>query len=241
MSLRRSAFSKGMRDGIPIALGYFAVSFSFGIVAKKTGLSPFQAFSMSATNLTSAGQFAALGLISAAAAYLEMAATQLVINLRYCLMSCALSQKIDPKAPFFHRFLMAFGISDEIFGISIGQDGWLSPFYTYGAMSIAIPAWSFGTLLGVIYGGLLPERLINALGVALYGMFLAIILPPARRDKHIMGLVLLSMGLSAVFAWTPFLRDISDGMRIILLTILIAGGAAFLFPIKEGEVNGDEG
>ena len=231
----RTAFKQGMTDGIPIALGYMAVSFTFGIMAKDAGLTAFQAVLLSLTNLTSAGQFAGLGIIVASSSYLEMAFTQLVINLRYCLMSCALSQKLDLKAPFFHRFFIAYGNTDEIFGICSCREGKLDPFYCYGAISMASPGWAFGTFLGVLSGSILPARILSALGVALYGMFIAVIIPPAKTDKIIRGIVLASMAVSFVFTIIPVLNQISSGFRIILLTLLIAGTAAVLFPIKSEE------
>ena len=231
----RTAFKQGMTDGIPIALGYMAVSFTFGIMAKDAGLTAFQAVLLSLTNLTSAGQFAGLGIIVASSSYLEMAFTQLVINLRYCLMSCALSQKLDFKAPFFHRFFIAYGNTDEIFGICSCREGKLDPFYCYGAISVASPGWAFGTFLGVLSGSILPARILSALGVALYGMFIAVIIPPAKTDKIIRGIVLASMAVSLVFTIIPVLNQISSGFRIILLTLLIAGTAAVLFPIKSEE------
>ena len=231
----RTAFKQGMTDGIPIALGYMAVSFTFGIMAKDAGLTAFQAVLLSLTNLTSAGQFAGLGIIVASSSYLEMAFTQLVINLRYCLMSCALSQKLDLKAPFFHRFFIAYGNTDEIFGICSCREGKLDPFYCYGAISMASPGWAFGTFLGVLSGSILPARILSALGVALYGMFIAVIIPPAKTDKIIRGIVLASMAVSFVFTIIPVLNQISSGFRIILLTLLIAGTAALLFPIKSEE------
>lgn len=228
----------GLRDGIPIFLGYLAVSFSFGILCKTTGLSPFQAGLMSATNLTSAGQFAALGLIAAGAPYFELAITQVVINLRYSLMSFALSQKLDPDAPFLHRFFVAGGVTDEIFGVSMAVQGRLSPWYSYGLMTAAVPGWVAGTLLGVVMGGVLPQRLLSALSVALYGMFIAVIMPPARKNWVLLGLIVLSMLASTAFTYLPLLREISPGFRIIILTVAIAGIAAWLLPVKEGADGG---
>ena len=228
----KQAFKKGMIDGIPIALGYIAVSFTFGILAKEAGLTMFQAVLLSFTNLTSAGQFAGLGIITTSASYLEMAFTQLIINLRYCLMSCALSQKLDQRTPFFHRFFMAYGNTDEIFGICSTTEGKLDPFYSYGAICVASPGWTLGTFLGVLSGSILPARILSALGVALYGMFIAIIIPPAKNDKIIAGVVMISMAVSFIFTCIPFLNQISSGFRIIILTLLIAGGAALLFPIQ---------
>lgn len=226
-------WKKGIKDGIPIALGYFAVSFTFGIMAKKAGMTSFQAVFMSATNLTSAGQFGALALIGTSATYLEMALTQLVINLRYCLMSCSLSQKFKAETFFPHRFLVAFGVTDEIFGVSVCKEGKLNPFYNYGLMSVSIPGWMLGTFCGVVSGGILPARIISALSVALYGMFIAVIVPPAKGDKLLKGIILSSMLLSWLFTQIPILSQISQGFKIIILTVLIAGIAALLFPVKE--------
>lgn len=232
-------FKKGVKDGIPIFLGYLAVSFTFGIAAKNAGLSALEAVLMSATNLTSAGQFAALDIVAGALSYVEMAFTQLIINLRYCLMSSALSQKISQKMPFWHRFIMSFGVTDEIFGLSVSVKGKISPFYSYGIMSVAIPGWTFGTLLGIISGSLLPARVISALSVALYGMFIAVIIPPSRKSKIIAGIVIISMTLSFAFTKLPLLKEISSGFRIIILTIVIAGVAAYLFPVKDTENKGE--
>lgn len=225
-------YSQGIKDGIPIGLGYFAVSFSLGIAAKQAGISAFQAAFMSFTNLTSAGQFAAVGIIASGASYIEMALSQLIINLRYCLMSCALSQKIDRDAPLLHRFFVAYGVTDEIFGVSVLQDV-LSPYYSYGVMSIAVPGWTLGTFLGVISGQLLPVRVVSALSVALYGMFLAVIIPPARDNKILAGLIPLSMAASLLFTMLPVGKTISSGTRIIILTVTISLIAALLFPITE--------
>lgn len=231
----KTAFRQGMTDGIPIALGYMAVSFTFGIMAKNAGLTAFQAVLLSLTNLTSAGQFAGLGIITASASYIEMAFTQLVINLRYCLMSCALSQKLDQRTPFFHRFFIAYGNTDEIFGVCICKEGKLNPFYSYGVIAVASPGWAFGTFLGIISGSILPGRILSALGVALYGMFIAVIVPPSKSSRIIAGVVLVSMAASLIFTWLPLLNQISSGFRIILLTLLIAGGAAALFPVRTDE------
>ncbi len=231
----RNWYTKGIRDGIPIALGYFAVAFALGIAAKRAGLTPWEAGFTAALTNASAGGYAGFTLMAAGAAYMEMAVTQLIINARYLLMSCALSQKLDPKTPLWKRMLMAFGITDEIFGISVSIPGTLDPYYNYGAMTVAIPGWAGGTFLGVLMGSILPARVISALGVGLYGMFLAIIIPPARKNKLLAGLVLLSMGLSLAFSRLPLLSGLTDGVRIILLTVVISLGAAVLFPVKEEE------
>ncbi len=235
---RRDYFTAGIKDGIPICLGYIAVSFTFGIMAGNAGLSVWESVLISATNLTSAGQFAGLSLIASAASYVEMAVTQLIINLRYCLMSCALSQKFDSKVPFFHRFFVAYGVTDEIFGVSVSKSGKLSPFYSYGAISISAFGWIFGTLLGTVSGNILPARIVSALSVALYGMFIAIIIPPSRDNKVVAGIVIISMLMSLFFTKAPVLCNISSGFRIIILTLLIAGAAAVLFPVTDEEKEG---
>lgn len=226
----RQALQKGMRDGIPISLGYLAVSFSLGIVAKNIGLTPFQAFLTSLFCNASAGEYAGFTLIAAGATFLEMAVITLITNARYLLMSCALSQKIDPQMPFFHRFLIAYDITDELFGINIARSGSLNPFYTYGAVLTAAPGWAIGTALGTIAGNLLPQHLVSALSVALYGMFLAVIIPPAKKDRVIAVLIVICFTASYLAAHMPIISELSEGTRTILLTVVIAGGAALLFP-----------
>lgn len=225
----------GVRDGLPICFGYFAVSFAFGIQAGAVGLTALEAALMSLTNVTSAGQFAALGIIAAGSSYLEMAFTQLVINLRYCLMSCALSQKLKSGTSSVHRFGIAYGVTDEIFGVSMCREKNLNPFYAYGLISIAVPGWVLGTFFGVISGSLLPQNVISALGIAIYGMFIAIIIPTAKKDKHVLYVILAAVVMSTLFYFMPFLQSISSGFQIILITLLIAGLAAWLFPRDEEE------
>lgn len=233
MGNRRKQFCFGLKDGIPIALGYLAVSFSFGIMAKGAGISTGAAAVMSFTNLTSAGQFAALEIIKNGAPLVEMAVAQMIINLRYCLMSCSLSQKLAPGLPFFHRLLIGYGITDEIFGVSVCREGTLSPYYSYGLICAAVPGWTLGTVLGSGAGDLLPARLLSALNVAIYGMFLAVVIPPARESRVLSGVIVLSMAAGAVFWAIPALNAISSGFKIIILTVIIAGAAAYLFPVKE--------
>ena len=235
MNERILQFKAGLKDGVPIGLGYLAVSFTFGIMAKGAGLTILEAVVLSLTNLTSAGQFAGLGIITAGSSLVEMALAQLIINLRYCLMSCSLSQKLDSKIPHFHRFLMAYGVTDEIFGVSVCKNGILSPYFSYGLMAMAVPGWTIGTLLGAVSGSLLPTRLLSALNVALYGMFLAVIIPPAREKKVLRIVIPVSMALSFLFTLIPVLKDISSGFKIIILTFIMAGAAAYLFPVKEEE------
>ncbi len=229
-------YIRGMRQGIPVGLGYFVVSFTIGIAARKANLTPVQAAVMSFTNNTSAGQFASFALIASGAPYLEMAISQAVINLRYCLMSCALSQKLDEGLPFYHRLFVAFGVTDEIFGLSISQKGKLDPWYTYGVMSVAVPGWSLGTLAGVLSTGVLPQTFLNAMNMALYGMFIAIFMPAAREDKKLLPVIAVAMALSALVHMAPVFGFISSGMKIIVLTLAISGAAAVLIPVPEEEV-----
>lgn len=233
-------YKKGLRDGVPIALGYFAVAFTLGIVAKNAGLSVFQAILAAALTNASAGGYAGFTLIAENASFAEIAITQFVVNARYLLMAAALSQKLHPKTSTLHRSIIGFDVTDEIFGISVAVKGDLNPFYNYGAMTVSIPCWALGTGLGVLMGNILPQSLVSALSVGLYGMFLAIIIPPARKNKIIAGLVIISMALSFAFAKLPFICNISSGMRIIILTVIISLAAAVLFPVKDEEDKKDE-
>lgn len=226
-------FKRGIQDGIPIGLGYFAVSFTFGMMAVSGGLTAWQAVLISLTNLTSAGQFAGLGIIVAGGSMCEMALTQLVINLRYCLMAFSLSQKLEKNISTGHRLAVAFGVTDEIFGVSASQEGRLSPWYNYGVMSMAIPGWTLGTLVGAVLGNVLPGFLVSALNVAIYGMFLAVIIPPAKKNKSVLGVVIGAMAISTVFAVVPVLNKVSSGFVIIITTLIVAGLAAHFSPIPE--------
>lgn len=224
----------GFRDGTPIGLGYFVVSFTLGIAAEKVGLNPIQGFIISLLNNASAGEYAAFMVIGSDAPYFEIALMTLVANARYVLMSTVLSQKFSPTTPFYHRIFVGFDVTDEIFGISIARGGrWLNPFYNYGAMLTALPGWSIGTALGIVAGNILPMSAVSALSVALYGMFLAVIIPPARKDKIIGGSVVVSFLMS--FLAENFFPEISAGNRTIILTILIAGVAAIFYPVKEDD------
>ena len=231
----REKYREGLADGVPIALGYFAVAFTLGIVARNAGFSAFQAMVCSFTCNTSAGQSAVFTLVGAGAGYLEVAVMTLVANARYLLMSCALSQKFPPDSPLLPRMIVAYDVTDEIFGISVAQPGYLNPFYTYGAMSVAMPGWALGTFLGVMMGNILPLRVVSALSVGLYGMFLAIIIPPARKSRVIAGVVAVSFLLSGAAAYLPLLRGISAGVKTIVLTVVIALTAAVAFPVGEEE------
>ena len=236
MATKKTWFVRGLRDGIPIGLGYFAVSFALGIKAVGAGISTPLAGLMSLLNLTSAGEAAAITLIGVGTTYVELAFTQLVINIRYLLMSCSLSQKIAPETSVLHRLFIGYGVTDEIFGISMGVEDKLTPYYSYGAIAVAAPCWTLGTVLGALLGSILPNGLVSALSVALYAMFLAIILPPARKSRVIAGIVgvsmLCSVGLSLLCDYLAW-EWLSEGFRIILLTVAISLIAAILFPVKE--------
>lgn len=235
MESNRACFLGGVRDGMPIALGYFAVAFTLGIAAKNAGFTAVQALVESLTNNASAGEYAVFSLVSAGAGYWEVAVMTLVANARYLLMSCALSQKLDPATPLRHRLLVAYDVTDEIFGVSIAYPGRLNPWYTYGAVSVAIPGWGLGTFFGVVVGNVLPLRLVSALSVGLYGMFLAIIMPPARRNRVVLGLVLLSFAASWAAGRLPLLAGVSSGVKTIVLTVAISLGAAVCFPVRDEE------
>lgn len=231
--LSHYTFVRGMRDGIPICLGYFAVSFALGIAGRGVGMNAVQAFVMSLTMVASAGQFAAITLIGAGAGIIEMITTTIVVNLRYLLMSCSLTQKLSPETKLLHRLALSYCMTDEIFGLSISVDGFLRPVYTYGITMISVSGWCLGTVLGVVAGNILPALVTNALGVAMYGMFLAIIIPPAKENHFLGALVAVSMAASGLFSILPYLKAISSGFRVIILTILIAGIAAVIHSIEE--------
>lgn len=235
MDSNKTCFQNGIRDGMPIALGYFAVAFTLGIAARNAGFTAVQAAVSSLLNHASAGEYTVISLAAVGASCWEMVVMALVSNARYLLMSTALSQKLAPDTALLHRGMVGFGITDEIFGISIAVPGRLNPWYTYGAMAVAIPGWALGTFLGVVAGNILPLRLVSALSVGLYGMFIAIIIPPARKSRIISALVLISFAASfAASRWT-LLAGISAGVKTIFLTVVIALAAAVLFPVREEE------
>ena len=230
----KSPFLKGIRTGIPICLGYFAVAFALGITARSIGMSAVQSGVMSAGMLASAGEFAAVTLIASHAGIFEMVSTTIIVNLRYFLMGAALSQKAGENTSILHRLALSYCITDEIFGVSIAQEK-LIPAYVYGTTVISAAGWVSGTMLGVTMGNIMPENLVDALSVALYGMFLAVIIPASRKSRFIALLVAVSMTASALFSVIPVLSGISAGFKVIILTIVIAGAAAFIRPVDEKE------
>ena len=230
------AFKKGLRDGVPIFLGYFSVSIAFGVQAAGKGLTPVAAMVMSLTNLTSAGQFAALDVIARTGTLLEMALTTLLINLRYLLMSSALSQRMAPDASLAGRLIASYGVTDEIFGISVTRPSPLEWTYMLGAIVMAVPGWVGGTAVGALAGELLPLSVTRALGVALYAMFMGVVLPPMKKNRVLAFLVPLSM--LACWAFTRLFPAVPSGYRIIILAVALSGAAAVFFPVRE-EADGE--
>ncbi len=228
-------FFQGLQDGIPVGLGYLSVSFSFGVMAVNMGLPVWSAVLVSLSNLTSAGQFAGIGLMVAGAPLVEMVLTQLVINIRYSLMSMSLSQKADGTMTALHRFLTAFMITDEIFALASQKEGQVSRYYMYGVGLIPVVSWTLGTLLGAVAGGLMPEALRSALNVALYAMFIAIILPTARHSRPVLLVILLAGGASCFMRYAPVVSRLSAGFAMILCAVAAAFVAALRYPVEEVE------
>ena len=224
---------EGLRAGIPISLGYFAVSIALGINCRSAGMNALQSGVMSVFMLASAGEFAAVTLISSGAGALEMIFTTIVVNMRYLLMGAALSQKVDPQEKSIHRFGMAYCITDELFGICAAREGYVSPWYAYGAACIAAVGWTAGTVLGVVIGNVLPAFWVDALSVSLYGMFLAVVIPAAKASRFIALIVAVSMASSFAMEAVPYLNRISSGFKIIILTIVIASAAALIRPVDD--------
>ncbi len=227
----RSGFSRGL----PVGMGYFSVSFGFGAMAVSQGLGWLEAVLISATNLTSAGQFAGLTLIVTAATLWEMVLTQVIINSRYALMSLALSQRMGERIGILPRLFIAFFNTDEIFALAMDRKEPLTPAYLLGLGTLPFLGWTGGTALGALAGSILPESLGTALGVMLYGMFIAIVVPPAKKERNILLAVVLSMSLSCLFAWVPGLKQVSAGIAIVVCTVVAAAICAVLFPVSEEE------
>ena len=233
-------FRKGLRDGLPICLGYLSVSFAFGMMAVEGGLPVWAAVLISMTNLTSSGQFAGTALIFAGGSYLEIGITTFVINIRYMLMSLSLSQKVDPNMSALSRSILSFGNTDEVFAVAMQQQGKIPSRYLSGLILTPYCGWTLGTFLGAACTGILPLSVRSALGIAIYGMFIAIIIPPSRHSRAVLVTVFLSTAISCLFAFTPGFEQLSSGWVIIICAILAAGYAAFRFPVdveplEEGE------
>ncbi len=228
-------YKQGVQRGLPVGMGYFSVSFGFGAMAVAQGLKAVDATLISLTNLTSAGQFAGLTLIVAAATLWEMVLTQLVINSRYALMSLALSQRMGERIGFLPRLFIAFFNTDEIFALAMARTEPLTVPFMLGLGTLPIVGWTTGTLSGALAGSVLPVSIRAALGVMLYGMFIAIVVPPAKLDRKILASVVLALVLSCLFAWVPGLKTVSAGISIVGCTVAAAAICAALFPIPEEE------
>ena len=223
-------FIQGLRDGVPIMAGYFAVSFSFGILAMQGGLSVIQAALTSLTNMTSSGQFAGLQIIAAGGTLIELILTQVIINMRYSLMSLALSPKLDKKIKLWQRLLIAFANTDEIFAVAMSRERSLTFPYMAGLQILPIFGWTAGTAIGAIAGSLLPTALTAALGIALYGMFIAVVVPVARRSRPVLLSALIAIAISCVL----YVLKVSAGISIIVSTVAASALMAFLRPIEGG-------
>lgn len=232
-------FKQGFTDGIPIGLGYFSVGFTFGLQAVAFGLPLWAPVLISMTNVTSAGQFAGLSIICALGTLVEMALAQLIINMRYALMSLSLSQKFDDTVRLRDRFLIAFVNTDEVFAVAAGRQGTVGRLYMFGLITAPYFGWALGTLFGAGVGDFLPQSLASALGIAIYGMFLAIIIPPAKQNHAVVLAIAAAVALSCLFNWLPLLQGVSSGFVIIISTVVAATLAALLFPVKEVPADAD--
>ena len=226
-------FRKGLRDGIPICLGYLSVSFTFGMMVVQNEYPGWMAVLISMTNLTSAGQFAGTDLLMTGAMDVEIAITTFVINIRYMLMSLSLSQKVEAKMTLWQRLILSFGITDEVFAVAMQQEREVNSRYFAGLILTPYFGWALGTFLGATATGFLPLSVRTALGIAIYGMFLAIIIPPARKSRAVLLVVLIAAGLSCCFRWIPGLNQLSSGWVIIICAVVAAAFAAWKFPVKE--------
>lgn len=226
-------FLQGIKDGRAIGIGYFSVSFTFGIAATASGLNWWQSLLISTLNLTSAGQFAGLTVIAAAGSYIEMAVSQFVINLRYALMSISLSQKVTPEFTAGKKMILGFAVTDEIFAVSMSQEGEVSSSYFLGLAILPFLGWNGGTLTGAILGDVLPSNISAALGLAIYGMFIAIIVPVMKKEKSVFFMVLLAVLLSLCLYYIPGLNRISGGFAIIICGVVASAVGAWLFPVEE--------
>lgn len=228
-------FKKGLKDGIPIALGYFSVSIAFGLMAVEAGCTWVEAMLISLTNLTSAGQFAGVTVLAHMGTYVEMALTQLVINSRYALMGISLSQKVSSKFKGIWRVILGFAITDEIFAVAIGQKDEVSRAYFAGLAVTPIIGWTSGTIVGAVLGNVMPLIITNALGVALYGMFIAVVVPAAKDSFKVLAVVGVAIAISVALYYIPAFAGISAGFAIIICAVLASAVGAAVFPVKEGE------
>lgn len=233
----QNSFVKGVKDGLPICFGYLSVAFAFGIFALANGLSIYEAVLMSMTNVTSAGQLAAVPIIATGGTLIELAVSQLVINLRYALMSVSLSQKLGPSVRLIDRFLISFVNTDEVFAVASSQEGTVGRKYLYGLILTPFLGWSAGTLLGAAAGQFLPEIVISALGVAIYAMFIAIVLPKAKMHRPTACCVLIAIALSCLFFYVPVLKEVPSGFTVIICAVVAAAVMAILAPVGKEDAH----
>ncbi len=231
----REVFAEGLKAGIPIGIGYFAVSFSLGIIARNCGFTAFQGFLTSLTSYASAGQYIGFTLYGACATLWQLVIMMIITNARYLLMGVALNQKVREGTSLKHRVMIGLSITDEIFGVSISRPGYANPFFAAGCWISAMSMWSVGNALGIAVGNILPLRAVSAMSVALFGMFLASIIPPIKKDKAIGIAIAVSFALSYLASTLPAIREMSSGNRTILLTIIISAAAAIIAPRKSEE------
>ena len=233
--MKRNEFFNGIKDGMPICLGYFSVSMAFGIATVKGGIPIWAAILTSLTNVTSAGQFTGVNIMLAMGNFIELAITTLIINMRYFLMSLSVSQQVDSSMKLWQRFLVSFGITDEIFAVSMRHPRPLTAVYMAGLIITPVLGWTLGTAAGAIATTVMPEALSTAMGIALYGMFIAIVIPPAKEDKNILVAVLMAIAGSLLFSYAPLLKSISGGWTIIIITVLVSALCATISPVKTEE------
>mgnify|MGYP003297656578 CR=1 FL=1 len=228
-----SEFKSGLKDGIPICLGYFSVAFAFGIFCVNSGLSPLQATLISIANVTSAGQLAAVPIMTCGGSFVELALAQLVINLRYALMSISISQKLDRTMTTPRRLIVSFINTDEIFAVASGHGDSVGKDYMYGLILTPFFGWAIGTLMGAVAGNVMPQSVSEALGIAIYGMFIAIIIPVAKKNKNVLGVVFTAVAMSLIFFYVPALKVVSSGFVIIICAVVAAAVFAVIAPVKE--------
>lgn len=231
--MKKNKFLKGITDGLPICFGYLSVAFAFGIFAVENGLSALHAILISMTNVTSAGQLAAVPIIAGGGTLMELAVAQLVINLRYSLMSVSLSQKMKKSVGFFDKLVIAFVNTDEVFAVASGQNGKVGKSYLYGLIITPYLGWSLGTIIGAIAGNILPLAVISALGIAIYAMFVAIVVPPMKKSKPTVLCVIIAIGLSCLFRYV--LKEVPSGFAIIICAVVSSAIVALIAPIEEEE------
>ena len=231
--MKKQEFLQGIKDGMPICLGYFSVSMAFGLSVVLAGMPLWSAVLTSLTNVTSAGQFAGVNLMLEHAPFVEIFLTTIIINMRYFLMSLSVSQKVSSKMTMGQRLAVSFGITDEIFAVSMQKKGELSAIYMFGLILMPVIGWTMGTLTGAVATSFMPKALSDAMGIALYGMFIAIVIPQARQEKSMLVCMGIALVLSCMFTWLPWLKSISSGLSIVLCTVITAAICAVVFPIEE--------